>query len=112
MGIKVSAGLCSHPNTLWRNPCPGLRFLAVSTQLLAAAGLRCGVPASCQQGALSENTGPHVPSHGPLHLHAASAFPAVLVPQAAPGGPPRTEVLLGFLSSPCPLPCVGGRETV
>lgn len=54
MGIKVSAGLSSHPNTLRKNLRPGLCFLAVSTQFLAAAGLRCSVPAGCHQGALSE----------------------------------------------------------
>ena len=96
MGIKVSAGLRSHPNTLWRNPCPGSRFLVVSTQFLAAAGLRYGVPASCQQGALSEIQAPTflltVPSTftRPRRVQPSWCLrqPQAGPPHSSPAGPP------------------------
>lgn len=113
MGIKVSAGLSSHLNALRKNPRPGLRLLAASTQFLAAVGLRCSVPAGCQQGALSERVqAPPIPSHGPPPTFKRPR--RVSSPPGASGSPrrgPRTAILPGPLSSPHPLPFVRGMET-
>lgn len=107
MGIKVSAGLSSHLNALRKNPRPGLRLLAASTQFLAAVGLRCSVPAGCQQGALSERVqAPPIPSHGPPPPSSGlGVCPALLVPQAAPGGAPAQQSCRApsHPLTPCPL---------
>lgn len=113
MGIKVSAGLSSHLNALRKNPRPGLRLLAASTQFLAAVGLRRSVPVGSQQGALSERIQAPlsrltVPPTVKRPRHVSS-------PPGASGSPrqgPRAAVLPGPLSPPRPLPCVRGGDSV
>lgn len=111
MGIKVSAGLLPS-STPEEEPAPGLVLLAVSTQfLLAAAGLRCSVPAGCHQGhSLREYRPPRSFSWSPPP-HTALVCPAILCLRRRSGAS-RTAVLLGPLSSPSPLSCVSSRETV
>lgn len=114
MGIKVSAGLSSHLNALRKNPRPGLRLLAASTQFLAAVGLRRSVPVGCQQGALSER----IQAPPPFRLTVLPTFKrprCVSRPPGASGSPrrgPCAAVLPGPLSSPRPLSCVRGRDSV
>ena len=109
MGIKVSAGLSSHLNALRKNPRPGLRLLAASTQFLAAVGLRRSVPVGSQQGALSERIqAPPIPPHGPPHRQAASACVqpsrCLRQPQA---GPPRSSPARPPLTPSPPALCKG-----